>query len=113
MNTFDIRVNDETVDYMERLSFEIEGSKRIIKELITDNDTNSSILESETFKKFNARYEEKFAAFEIAKQELEREYIPKVLVENFISFKWNLNFSTGIMTITVLDPDFDMNKLEA
>lgn len=111
MNTIEITINNETVDYMERLSYEVEGAKRVIKELISDNDLNPIILEGEIFKKYNERYEEKFAAFEIAKQQLERDYIPEVLKS--INTRWNLDFGTGIMTITVLDPTFDMKKLEA
>lgn len=112
MNTFNINVNNETVDYMERLSFEVEGAKRIIKELLSDNNFNSTILENETFKKYNERYEEKFAALEIAKQHLERDYTPKVLKDEGVSFSWNLDYSTGIMTFTILDKNFDMKKLE-
>lgn len=111
MRRIDIRVNDETVNYMERLSFEIEGAKRIIKELITDNATDARVLEGETFKRYNTRYEENVAAFEIAKKELEQTYIPKVLKN--VAIQWNLEFSTGIMTIDILDNSFDMSKLEA
>ena len=112
MNIINIKVNNEMVDYMERLSYEVEGSKRIIKELITDNADNSSVLEGATFKKYNQRYEEKFAAYEVAKQELQKEYIPKVLIEDKVPLNWNLDFSSGIMTVTILDNSFDTSKLE-
>lgn len=111
MAKYEIKINEEMVNYMERLSFEVEGSKRIIKEIIMDNVSNPSVLEGETFKKFNQRFEEKHAAFEIAKSELEKNYIPEVL--NGVAFNWNLDFSTGIMTLDIIDPHFDVRKLEA
>lgn len=112
MHNIQIRVNDETVNYMERLSFELEGSKRIIKEILTDPITPTEVLDGEVFKKYNARYEEKFASYELGKRELEKNYIPKILFDNSVNFNWNLDFTTGVMSVNILDDEFDVSKLE-
>lgn len=96
MKNFEIKVKSKTVDYLERLSFEVEGMKKVLKELITDNADNAAVLDGETFNKYEARFNERNAAYEVAKQELQDAYIPKN-IQPLVS-KWDLNFSTGILT---------------
>jgi len=64
-----------------------------------------------TFKKYNQRYEEKYAAFEVAKKELEKNWIPKKLLDANVQIKWELDYSSGIMAVTILDDNFDIGTL--
>ena len=105
MVTHKVSVPNQVVDYLERLAYEVDGMKRIIKELITENVHNADILESETFKKYNSRYEEKSAAYEIAKEELIRNHIPQEVHDSNHLFSWNLDFSTGILSYVTLDSE--------
>lgn len=99
MKKIQIIVEQQLVDYIERLAFEVEGQKRIIKELILENATNPTFLDSDTFKKYQERYSERFAEYELAKKELEEVYVPKTLSEHDTS--WELDFRTATLEITV------------
>lgn len=106
MRSFEVKVNNETVDYLERLSFEVDGMKRIIKELISDNSSNPAILENETFLRYSKKYEERNAAYEIAKRELEQSAIPEEIRRSGALLRWNLDFGTGILSF-VTSKDFE------
>lgn len=111
MKKFEVKVNNETVDYLERLNFEVEGMKRVIKEIITDNVYNSTVLDGEIFKTYNGRYEERVAAYELAKQELVENYIPKEILNSDSLAKWNLDFNTGILSFETSGTQFDNFEL--
>lgn len=113
MRTFEFLINEDMTSYIERLAFETEGQKRIIKELIMENTDNASLLDGETFKKFQARYEEKAAAYEIAKKELQNTQIPKTLLEhNTNTMSWELDFRTSILKVTMHCDCFDNVSME-
>lgn len=97
MITLTKQIPNNVVDYLERLSFEVEGMKRVIKELIMENASNPSFLESETFQKYNERYELRNAAYEIGKNEMAQNFLP----QDKTVLSWNLNFSTGILTYVI------------
>lgn len=96
MKHFEIRIKEETVNYLERLSFEVEGMKKVLKEIITDNQDNPLVLEGATFQKYDERYQERNAAYEVAKNDVQNTYIPKE-IQPMIS-KWDLNFASGILS---------------
>lgn len=96
MKHFEVKVNDATVDYLERLSFEVEGMKKVVKEIITDGQDNPLVLEGEAFKKYDARYQERNAAFEVAKTDVQNTYIPREIQP--LVARWDLNYATGILT---------------
>ena len=95
MKHFEIQVADLAVDYLERLSFEVEGMKKVVKEIITDAQDNPLVLEGEAFKKYDQRYHERNAAYEIAKQSIQNTYIPKDIQP--VVQRWDLDFSTGVL----------------
>jgi|GEM_PF-1260961 len=111
MKNFAMKVNSETVDYLERLSFELEGMSRIIKELITDNANNPAILESETFVLYNKKYNERVAAYELGKNELINNYIPEEIMKANAVANWNLDFTSGILTFSTIGTAFDNFEL--
>lgn len=109
MMVFKREIADEMVNLLQRISFELEGQKRIIKELILENENNPTFIENETFKKYNARYEEKNAEYELLKQEFQDKYVPKQLLVNnrAVLTNWELDYNTSLMTITYKGNEFD------
>ena len=101
MRKFEIVVEQQVVDYIERLAFEVEGQKRIVKELIMENPNNPEFLDSPTFLKYQARYEEKSAEYELAKRELQETNIPSTILEHSNNVSWELDFKTSILNVTV------------
>lgn len=106
MKVFTIIVDEELVNSLQRLSFEMEGQKRIIKELILENESNPDFLENKAFKSYNEKYEETVAAYEIGKQEIQNLFVPKMLRESPLA-SWNLDFGTNVMTISYKGTDLD------
>lgn len=106
MRTFTVKVSDKAVDYIERLSYELEGMKAILKEIITDAQDNPLVLEGAGFKAYNAKYEERHAKYEAAKQEIQNQFLPQELVSKNMINKWNLEYSTGILTFETPDENY-------
>lgn len=107
MKKYEVKINSDTVDYLERLSYEVEGMKRVIKEIITDSAFNTAIFEAANFKAYNQKYEERIAAYEVAKDEMIKTVIPAEVRDANAIAEWNLDFSTGILTFTTIGSDFD------
>lgn len=107
MKKYEVKINSNTVDYLERLNYEVEGMKRVIKEIITDSAFNTAIFEAENFKVYNQRYEERLAAYEVAKDEMIKVAIPAEVRDANAVAEWNLDFASGILTFTTIGSDFD------
>lgn len=104
--TFKLTLNDQLVDYLERLAYELEGSKRIIKELIIENPDNVGILNGETFKHYQKAYEENNAKYEIGKKELQNKYIPEKYRISGKVLNWNLDYDSACFAVTVVGDEF-------
>ena len=97
MYTKVITINDELKNYIERLGHEVEGAKELIAFMI---DSGRDI-KSDTFKEYNDEYIRALTAYNIAKEELSKKYIPEALLEKDASgTKWELKFATSELTIT-------------
>lgn len=105
MKIFAVEVSQKTVDFLERISYELEGQKRVIKELINENQNNPDFLQNKAFIAFNARYEEKTAEYEIAKKEAQETYIPEEFERELTS--WEIDFRNCTMTIKYNGDKFD------
>ena len=103
MKRFEVTVKEELVNYIERLAFEVEGMKKVVKEIILDGQSNPLILEGEAFKKYEQRYHERNAAFEVAKTNLQNDYIPDDLQP--LVTQWNLDYGTGVFSFEADVPD--------
>ncbi len=90
-------VEEETTNYIERLSREVESSKAVIAFMLsTDMATDTS-----AFKTYKAEFEEAFAAYDIAKTELQNRFIPQELVDkDGAHISWNLDYATSVLTVT-------------
>ena len=103
MRTFKIDINNQdVVNYIERLHFEVEQRKDIIQRLIEAhaNDSDAAVLTSPAFKAYSAELYEFVAEYESAKQEIQNTFIPKYLDGH--KFNWTLDFNTKQLIIDVL-----------
>lgn len=97
MFTKTIIINDELKNYIERLGHEVDGAKEIIAYML-ESDRG---IKSNTFKEYNDEYIRALTAYNIAKEELSKKYIPKALLEKDASgTKWELKFATSELTVT-------------
>lgn len=103
MRTLKIDVkNQEIINYIERLHFEVEQRKDIIQRLIEAhaNDSDALVLVSPAFKAYSSELSEFVAEYESAKQEIQDTFIPDYL--NGHQFNWTLDFNTKQLIIDVL-----------
>lgn len=102
MRTLKIEISQELVNYIERLHFEVEQRKDIIQRIIEAHadDTDTKVLTSPAFKAYSAELSDFVAEYEIAKEELQDEYIPKYLEGHQLN--WRLDFSNKMLVIDVM-----------
>lgn len=97
MKTFELRVNEELTNYIERLNFEVEAKGRIIKTMLGDTSYDN-LMENKNFLQYQEKYESAHAEYELAKQEIEN-LIPDNLRKKH-KVTWNLNFMDSLLSIT-------------
>ena len=90
----EFKVNQESLDYLERLAYEVDGKVNLIDYILTShkNDTDNSIINSKPFQHLLQDYEKASAEYLVAKTIFEKE-------NNLTNKKWNLDFLTGICTV--------------
>ena len=101
MKQITITVNQELVNYIERLSYEEASYKDIIVTLLEahKNDADGSAIDNPVFKSYQEKYAKAKSEYELAKNQITKEYIPECLINH--NYDWNLDFSTNELTITV------------
>ena len=94
-----IKVSQETVDYLQRLHYEVDSRADIIQRIIEAHaaDEDDSVIRSVPFRKYQEELAELKAEYELAKQEAGNQYIPEEVKGPNVN--WSLDFQTGIMTI--------------
>lgn len=102
MRTLKININQELVDYIERLHFEVEQRKDIIQRLIEAhaNDFDEKVLVSPAFKAYSSELSEFVAEYELAKEELQNTYIPEYIRNHQIN--WKLDFANKELIVEIL-----------
>lgn len=102
MKTIQINVTQETINYLQRLSFEVFTREEIITKLIEihKDDNDDSLFTSKPFLKYSEELSRIKAEYELAKVEAEKLYIPKALYGQH-EYKWSIDFATNIMTVEV------------
>ena len=102
MKTYTVEVNQELVNYIERLSYEEASYKDVILTMLEahQNDTDSSVIKSPVFRAYQEEYSRVKAEYEMAKKQITEEYIPDCLKDH--RTEWNLDFTTNELTISVL-----------
>lgn len=107
MNKFTLSVNEETCNYLQRLSYEVTTRKDVIATLLEANKdaADSSVLDSVPFKHYHKLLEEAEYAYGVAKDEFYASLKPIVDKregrEN-VEFAWQIkDFSEHLVYITV------------
>lgn len=97
-----LNVSQETVNYLQRLNFEVMTRTEVITKLleIHKDDIDDSLFVSKPFLKYSEELSRVKAEYELAKVEVEKTYVPEVLHGH--TFNWNVDFQTNEMTIDVL-----------
>ena len=89
-----IKVADESVvEYVEGLTYEVDSRKSIIAFMLEHNMDRST----EAFQQYHKEYREYFAELNIAKAQIERDYV--LPASNGKKVFWSLDFMTGELTI--------------
>lgn len=102
-----INVNQETVNMIEALHYEVNSRREVIQFMLTKPDPG---FNKELFDAYNKEYAEFYAQYDMAKMELQKQYIPEELVAKNAS--WNLDFGSCELTITVPEEEDKVCKCE-
>lgn len=111
MNTYHLKISEETANYLQRLQFEVESRHAVIDRIITNHkeDTDASVLESVPFKRYHKQLEESEIAYALAKDEMTKKLIPMVQEKENnqdVTFDWRIeDFSACEVIITIRDQD--------
>lgn len=102
MRTFKLSTNNETVDLLQRLDFELAARKNVINALfeIHKDDPDSSVLESAPFKKYHKELVEAIAEWEFAKRQVPEKCLPAWLEGH--QYNWTLDTITKEFQIDIL-----------
>ena len=100
-NTIKVEVNQEMVNYVERLSYEESSYKDIITTMLEmhKGDPDGSAIDNPVFKAYQEKYAKAKAEYEMAKQQITRDFVPECLQDH--QTDWNLDYATCELTITV------------
>lgn len=103
MKQIKINLTQETINYLQRLNYEVQTREEIITKLLEmhKDDNDDSLFVSKPFLKYSEELSRVKAEYELAKIEVEKLYVPKVLYGQH-QYSWNIDFVTNEMTIDVL-----------
>lgn len=95
-----IDIPQEVNDKIERLYYDDANYKDVIATCLDLHkmDVDGSFLDSAIFKEYQRQSSMAFAAYSIAKQEIDK-YLP----QDGKQYNWNLNFSTAQLEITEVE----------
>lgn len=92
----EITVNQDTVNLLEALHYEVNSRREVIHFMLTKPDPG---FNKELFDHYNKEYAEFYAQYDMAKNELQRTYVSDELVAK--GAVWNLDFNSCILTVTL------------
>lgn len=103
MKKIEVIVEQEMINYLQRLNFEVYTREEIITKLLETHkdDVDDSLFTSKPFLKYSEELSRIKAEYEIAKLEAEKIYIPNELYGQH-QYNWSIDFTTNVMTIDVL-----------
>lgn len=103
-------VDQEVSNYLERLSREVEGAKEIIAFML-ENDKG---INTESFKQYKAEYNEAKAAFDIAKEDAQKRFVPAALIDqDAANTSWTLDYATNTVKVTYNGKKFTEEQFNA
>jgi hypothetical protein len=87
-----VEISNELANYIERLDYEQQATRMLLIDAV-----ERGVSDSDAFKRWEERYQESFAAFQIAKGEMEKEYVLPVAEKE--SVEWTLDYETNTLVI--------------
>lgn len=101
--TLKIEVNQETINMLQRLNYEVNARRETICYLLDQHkaDKNDTLLTSKVFETYQSQLSDLSAEYELAKDEMIRTYVDPAIIPNII--KWNLDFNTGVLEIEYMN----------
>jgi hypothetical protein len=90
----EIKVSQETVDYIQGISFEVSSRQSLLATLATVNGVTSA-----SFKEYQKEYFAFDAEYQLIKDRLQEIYIPAELRQHELT--WNLDFQRGVLIVDV------------
>lgn len=92
-------VNQETVNLLQRLSYEVSSRRDTICYLLDQHklDKDDTLLTSKVFETYQKQLSSLDSEYQIAKDEMLRTYVCKDILPKIVN--WNLDFSTGILLV--------------
>lgn len=100
MRTIKVNINKEKANYIERLNYELNITKDVIQRIIESHGDDPEILNGKAFKHYQKQAAELQAEYELASQEITKEYLPEYLKPHKCS--WNLPNNSTELTISIL-----------
>lgn len=85
-----IKIPEDFILYLERLNYEVNSYQSLLTYAI-----NNDLYNTATFEEYNKKYIEAFIEYDLAKEELKANFIPKEL-NNYI---WEVSFVENILYI--------------
>ena len=102
MKKYIVEVNQELVNYIERLSYEEASYKDVIMTMLEAHkgDVDGTVVDNPVFKSYQEKYSQVKAEYEMAKAQVTEEYVPDCFKEHRV--EWSLDFNTNELTVSVL-----------
>ena len=92
-----ITVPEDITTMIQRYDVEQTARRNVIAYILSFNDID---ITNERFQNYQKEYEEKLFSFEIAKKELEKQYILPEVKDNK-TYSWNLDYETNIINLNI------------
>ena len=99
MKTFSVTIPEETVNYLQRLHYEVSVYKDNIAFLIDSRRDDAGVVDSPAFKKYSELQVSTQTEYDIACTELTASYIPECLKGH--QYEWLMNFAAGELEVTI------------
>lgn len=88
-----IKIPEEMVNYLQRLAYETDARSNLCAFMTRQG------IKNEAFDDYHREYIEFYTKYELAKKQMEDDYIKPVIESN--NFTWNLDFKTGQVSVDV------------
>lgn len=105
---FELELEDETINYLERLALETNSKEAIIARIIEMHaaDNNTSVLDSAVFKHYEKEHQNSLYQYDLAKAELQTKLQAEVIKRTNnpnVAFNWVIeNFADKKVKVTIL-----------
>ena len=99
---FVIELTQDQVDYLQRLGAEVDGKVFLIDRMFANHatDTDTMLFDSVPFKHYTKEYENAYAAWELAKKEIETSQIKpevqRITGREDVQFSWLIDDYTSL-----------------